>query len=171
VGGIAFALWMQRHVEETEAFGIAIYFAICNIALLWLCVLVSIDVAQQHAFVRFARKIPCILTWDDTGMRAETVSLSEGDAVVRTDGIIPSFGENTFMHLLDLDLAVDLKEVGEAGQMTFAFRDLTLPQRRVLIEHLFCQPRQWDRPPRSELRAAWEYMRAGLRMYPLAESA
>jgi hypothetical protein len=48
---------------------------------------------------------------------------------------------------------------------------LSLPQRRALITHLYCRPGQWQGPAKSEVRAVFEYARAGLRMYPLAESS
>ena len=56
--------------------------------------------------------------------------------------------------------------------VTFELLDLTLDQRRKLIAFLYCEPGQWDhgRRPPGELRATGEYLRAALRMYPLAES-
>jgi len=171
--GIAFAVLFRRHIEEPDAFVIATYFAICNMAVLWVCILVSIDVAQRHPFVRFARQLRCVVTWDDTGTSAETVFLSEGDVVLKTNRGVEDLPEKAFIHFPEIDLAdipIHLQEVDAEGQCTFQFENLKLEQRRRLIEHLFCQPRQWDRPARSEGLAAWEYLRAGLRMYPLAES-
>ena len=55
-------------------------------------------------------------------------------------------------------------------QVSLEWIELSLAQRRALIAQLYCRPGQWDAKPRSELRAIWEYARAGLRMYPLAES-
>jgi hypothetical protein len=81
--------------------------------------------------------------------------------------------DNASLHLpaLELgDVAVRLRRTGPGRLVTAEFTDLTLPQRRLLISYLYCRPRTWDRPPRSELRAMCEYARAGLRMYPLAES-
>lgn len=39
-----------------------------------------------------------------------------------------------------------------------------------MITELYCHPGQWDSKPKSELMAGWEYFRAGIRMYPLAEA-
>jgi cellulose synthase/poly-beta-1,6-N-acetylglucosamine synthase-like glycosyltransferase len=174
VAGIAYALFAQRHIEEPEAFVIASYFTLANVATLWLCLLVAVDVAQTSPFVRFRRQLPCLVTWDDTGLTGETLFLSEGDVVLRAEDRIPreDLPRVAFVHLPTLDLQdvpVRLTEAGE-GRWTFEFCELSLPQRRALITHLFCQPRQWDRPPRSEVRAMGEYLRAGLRIYPLAES-
>jgi cellulose synthase (UDP-forming) len=173
IAGIALAMLTQRHVEEPDAFVIVTYFAAINIATLWICLLISIDVAQPHPFVRFPRQLACVVTWDDTGLTGETVSLSEGDVVLRAHPDIKSFPQSAFVHLPDLDItdvAVRLKDLHSNGECTFEFENLDLNQQRKLIEYLFCQPGQWDRLPRSEVRAAWEYARAGLRMYPLAES-
>ena len=77
------------------------------------------------------------------------------------------------MHLPAFDLEevpARLTQAEDDGQLTLEFVQLSLAQRRALVTYLFCQPRQWDRPPRNELRALWEYLRAGLRIYPLAES-
>jgi cellulose synthase (UDP-forming) len=171
--GIAFALFTQKQIDEPDAFLIVSYFAVSNIALLWVCILVSIDVAQRHPFVRFPRQLPCFVTWEDTGIAAETISISEGDVVLKMDSLISNMPRKAFAHFPEIDLSdipINFKEVDSSGQCTFDFENLKLKQRRKLIEYLFCQPGQWNRPSRSEGRAAWEYLRAGVRMYPLAES-
>ncbi len=173
LAGIVFAVLLDRHIEEPDAFAIVCYFTACNIAVLWVCILVSIDVAQQHPFVRFPHQLPSVLTWDDTGVAAETITLSEGDVVLKTTRTLDTFPEKAFVHLPALDLSeipVCLREVSTTGECTYQFESLALEERRSLIEFLFCQAGQWDRASRSEALAAWEYLRAGLRMYPLAES-
>jgi cellulose synthase (UDP-forming) len=171
--GIAFAFVLERQIDEPDAFVIAGYFALCNIVILWVCILVSIDVAQRYPFVRFASHLQCVLTWDDTGFAAQTIFLSEGDVVLEAQRPREKIPQKAFVHFPALDISdapVELREIDAHGHCTFAFEHLTLDQRRALIEHLFCKPRQWERPPRSECLAAWEYFRAALRMYPLAES-
>jgi hypothetical protein len=171
--GVGFALLLGRQVDDPDGFLIVCYFTACNISILWVCILVSIDVGQRHPFVRFAHQLPCVLTWEDTGTAGETTFLSEGDLVLRTTRTLERVPEKAFLHLPALDLSdipVCLREVNARGECTYAFENLALEQRRSLIEFLFCQPRQWNRPPRGECLAAWEYLRAGLRMYPLAES-
>jgi cellulose synthase (UDP-forming) len=171
--GMGFALVLGRHVDDPDAFAIVCYFTACNISVLWVCILVSIDVAQRHPFIRFAHQLPCVLTWDDTGSAAETTFLSEGDVALKTTRTLDRVPEKAFVHLPGLDLCdipVCLREVSTTGECTYQFEGLALEQHRSLIEFLFCQPRQWKRAPRSECLAAWEYLRAGLRMYPLAES-
>ena len=169
--GIIFSLLIGRHLENADAFGIATYFALMNIATLWMCLLVSIDVAQQTPFVRFARESPCLITWDDTGLAGKTVSMSEGDIVFKPGREAAAFPQNVFAHVpaLELqDVPARVKDVN--GEWILEFVELTLTQRRTLISSLFCEPRRWERPSRSEWRAAWEYLRAGVRMYSLAES-
>ena len=81
---------------------------------------------------------------------------------------------SAFLHVPSLELGdvpVRVREASPEGEVTVELLELGLAQRRALVTHLYCRPGQWDRPPRSELRAMWEYLRAGLRMYPLAESA
>jgi cellulose synthase (UDP-forming) len=172
--GLILSVLIGRHVDEPDAFCIATYFALTNIATLWMCLLVSVDVAQRTPFVRFSRQVRCLLTWDDTGLVGETVLLSEGDMVFKPDRAVadlPHLPEAVFLHLPALMLEDVPARVREAnGEWAIEFAELTLPQRRHLISHLFCEPRRWERPPRGEWRAAWEYLRAGLRMYPLAES-
>ena len=174
VAGIALSLIMRQQDEDRDAFFIAIYFAISNIITLWLCLLVSVDVAQEHPFTRFPHRLPCLLLWDDTGVSGETITLSEGGVVFKMSGSSPAgqLPNKAFIHLPELELSdVPVRvETSSEGQVTVEFLELTLPQRRALISFLYCRPREWDRPPRSELRAMWEYLRAGLRIYPLAES-
>jgi hypothetical protein len=134
-----------------------------------------VDVAQEHSFVRFTHHLPCLLLWDDTGLAGETITLSEGEVVFKAREGSPAgqFPNKAFLHLPSLqlcDVPVRVREVSGDGQVSVEFLDLTLPQRRTLIAYLYCRPRQWDRPARSELRAIWEYVRASLRIYSLAES-
>jgi cellulose synthase (UDP-forming) len=172
--GIAFSFLVGRQYQEPEAFVIVIYFTLSNIATLWLCLLISVDVAQERPFTPFKHRLPCLLLWDDTGVAGETATLSEGEVVFKLSGS-PSNGRlpgSAFLHLPSLglgDVPVRVR-MNNQGEVTAEFHDLTLPQRRALIAYLYCRPKAWDRPPRSELRAMCEYARAGLRMYPLAES-
>ena len=171
VVGILFSVLMERHIEEPDAFAIGTYFALLNIAILWMCLLVSVDVAQQHPFVRFERRLPCLITWDDAGLAGETVSLSEGDLQFKPGREVSNLPGTVFVHLPSLELQdVPARVKTVNGGLTLEFIDLPLPQRRTLLAELFCQPRRWERPSRSEWRATWEYLRAGVRMYPLAES-
>ncbi|HUS35108.1 MAG TPA: glycosyltransferase [Verrucomicrobiae bacterium] len=171
VVGIAIAFFIGRPADEPDAFAIATYFAVMNVGTLWICLLASIDVAQQTPFVRFQRQSPCSITWDDTGLSGETLSLSEGDAVFKPARPVSDMPEAVFVHLPELelhDISARVKPGTEGWILEFV--DLTLPQRRALISSLFCQPRRWDRPTRSEWKAASQYVLAGVRMYPLAES-
>ncbi len=172
--GLGFAIWSGKPLDESEAFYIAAYFAVGNLGTLWLCCLVSCDVAQENRFVRFKHELPCMILWEDTGFAAETVFLSEGDVVFKPRGKIAleELPAEAVLYLpafsLD-DAPIKLKSITADRCITAEFGALTLSQRRALIKNLFCRPRQWDRPPRSEIRAFWEYFRAPLRMYPLAE--
>jgi cellulose synthase (UDP-forming) len=173
VAGIAFSFLVRRQYEEPEAFVIAMYFALGNVATLWLCLLISVDVAQERPFTPFKHRLPCLVLWDDTGLAGETITLSEGEVVFKPSGsrLGNRLPDNAYLHLPSLklaDLPVRLRWTGV--EVTAEFTELTLSQRRTLISYLYCRPRGWDRPPRSELRAMCEYVRAGLRMYPLAES-
>jgi cellulose synthase (UDP-forming) len=169
--GIGFAFLIERHIEQPDAFAIATYYALMNVVTLWMCLLVSIDVAQQTPFVRFERQSRCLITWDDTGLAGETIRISEGDLVFKPSRAVSELPENVFVHLPEMELHdVSARVKFSAGEWVLEFVDLTLPQRRTLIASLFCQPRQWDRPARGECNAAWQYFLAGVRMYPLAES-
>ena len=176
VAGIAWAIAGQKQYEEGDAFIIALYFAVANMITLWVCLLVSVDVAQEHPFVRFAHRLPCLLLWDDTGLQGETTTLSEGEIAVRVskESRCLQLPNTAFLHLPSLplcDVPVRVRKAGQEGEISVELLELSLEQRRALIAFLYCQPRQWERPPRSELCAVWEYFRAGLRIYPLAESA
>ncbi|PYI87266.1 MAG: UDP-glucose-beta-D-glucan glucosyltransferase, partial [Verrucomicrobia bacterium] len=163
--GIIFALAMQRRIDDPNAFAIALYFALSNIVVLWLCVLVSVDVAQEYPYRRFAHRLPCLLLWDDTGIDGETTSLSEGEIVCKlsnrqTSAKLPEEGLVTLPSIgLDyLPVRVTANENRDA--VTFELLDLTLDQRRKLIAFLYCEPGQWDhgRRPPGELRATGEYL-------------
>jgi cellulose synthase/poly-beta-1,6-N-acetylglucosamine synthase-like glycosyltransferase len=177
VVGIVFAAALQRRIDDPNAFAIALYFALGNIMVLWLCLLVSVDVAQEHPYRRFAHRLPCLLLWEDTGIDGETISLSEGEIVCKLSGNdraakLPETGVVTLPSIGLAYLPALIRTNADSDLVTFKLMDLTLSQQRQLIAFLYCQPGQWDngRRPRGEPRATWEYIRAGLRMYPLAES-
>jgi cellulose synthase (UDP-forming) len=171
IAGIGFSFLIERHIDQPDAFAIATYFSLMNVVTLWMCLLVSIDVAQQTPFVRFKCQTPGFITWDDTGLAGETIYLSEGDAVFHPSRPVSKLPTTVFVHLPELELHdVPARVKSRAGSSVLEFVDLTLPQRRALITALFCRPRQWDRPARSEWKAASQYLLAGVRMYPLAES-
>ena len=53
----------------------------------------------------------------------------------------------------------------------FEFDELTIPQKRALVDFLYCRPRMWDHiPDNNELRALFDYSTAAMRMFPLADS-
>lgn len=173
--GLAVALALRRHLEEPHTFAIVLYFTLTNLALFWLCILVSIDVAQEPV-IHFAHRLPCLLMWEDYGVAAETRTLSEGGLIFRLTGKaparLPAAGFVTLPTLGLEYLPVRLSVDAHTGEIRGEFLRLTLPQRRQLIEFLFCQPSQWDkrRQPQSEPRLLLQYFLAGVRMYSLAES-
>jgi cellulose synthase (UDP-forming) len=175
VVGIGVALAMRRHLEEPDTFAIVLYFTLTNLLLFWLCVLVSIDVAQDPV-VQFEHRLPCLLMWEDYGVAAETRTLSEGGLIFRLTGKQPApLPAAGFVSLPTLELEylpVRLSFDAQSGEIQAEFLRLTLPQRRRLIEFLFCQPGQWDkrRRPQNEPRLLAQYFLAGVRMYSLAES-
>jgi cellulose synthase (UDP-forming) len=174
--GIGLALLTRRHIEDPATFAIVLYFTLSNLLLFWLCLLVTIDVAQEPV-VRFKHRLPCFLMWEDTGVRAETTFLSEGDVVLRLAGphSARTLPKAAFVSLPELGLEylpVRVIPEGSKGEIRCEFLKLKLPQQRRLIEFLFCRPSQWDRQhqPQSEPRAMLHYSLAGVRMYSLAES-
>jgi hypothetical protein len=109
--------------------------------------------------------------WDDTGVGGETVSLSEGEIVCRifpnrAPEKLPEAGLVSLPSIGLDDLPVRVRTQAARGLVTFELADLTVPQLRKLIAFLYCRPGQWNTKPKGELRATWEYLRAGLRMYP-----
>lgn len=172
VAGLAFSLALGRHIDEPEVFGIVTYFALSNLAILWICLLVTIDIRWPRAHRRFEHRVPFELSWDDEIWRGETVFLSEGDAAVQRTNLPPFVPNEALLSLPTfgiLKAPVRLRRDTDE-QLSLEWIELSLPQRRALITHLYCRPGQWNTKPKSEVRATWEYARAGLRMYPLAES-
>lgn len=175
LAGIVVALGLRRHLEDPGTFAIVLYFALSNLVVLWLCLLVTIDVAQVPT-VEFPQRLPCLLMWDDYGVAAETLRLSEAGLAFRLKGKLPAkLPDAGFITLPSLGLEylpVRLRADAQASEVRGEFLKLKLSQRRRLIEFLFCQPSQWDRRhrPQSEPRMMAEYFRAGVRMYSLAES-
>ncbi len=172
VAGLLFNVALGRHVDEPETFAIVTYFTLSNLVMLWLCILVTIDIRSPRAHQRFDHQVPFELQWDDQTVCGETVFLSESDATISRRNLPPCLPDGARLNLPSLalfDVPVQVQRDTDE-QLSLEWIGLTLPQRRALIAHLYCRPRQWNTKPKGELRAMWEYLRAGIRMYPLAES-
>jgi cellulose synthase (UDP-forming) len=172
VAGVAFSLVLGRHIDQPETFGIVAYFTLGNLAMLWLCLLASIDVRRPRPYRRFEHRVPFELGWEDGVLRGETLFLSEADATIACRNPLPGVPQQARLNIPSfglLDVPVRI-QCDTNAQLSLAWLELSLPQRRALITHLYCRPGQWNSKPKNELRAIWEYARAGLRMYPLAES-
>jgi cellulose synthase (UDP-forming) len=171
--GIAFALAMHRHIEQRDVFFIVLYFAVSNMSILWMCLLVSMDVGHRSRYRRFTRELEFTLAWENGQASGRTAELSDEDVLISRTLLpsgLPARGELSIPDLGFAGVPVQVLANPREDRWQFVLSELSLPQYRALITELYCQPRQWDTPPKSELRAAYEYFRAGLRMYPLAEA-
>ena len=172
LAGLAVAVAGGRHFEQPDVFPIVVCFALVNLGMLWVCLLASLDIRRPRVVPRFAHRLPFELAWDDARAFGETSLLSEADATVPKERLPAPLPENAVLCLPSLnltDLPVRLSR-DTNGEVSLQFLELSLPQRRALVAFLYCQPGQWETKPKSELRAIWEYSRAGMRLYPLAES-
>jgi cellulose synthase (UDP-forming) len=172
VAGLAFSLALGRHIDDPETFAIVTYFTVGNLAMFWLCLLATIDVRWPWHHRRFEQSVPFELRWDDQVWPGKTILLSEGEATLQRGNLPPHLPQEARLSLPSLgiyDTPVRLLQ-DLNGQLSLEWIDLSLPQRRAIITHLYCRPGQWNAKPKSEIRATWEYARAGLRMYPLTES-
>ncbi len=173
VAGIAYAILTRRYIEEHDVFRIVCYFAFVNMALIWMCILVSIDVPHSVASRRFPLSLAVTLEWENGGVSGRTATLSESEARISRSVFGARVPNEATLTIPALDFArMRVRVFGSAGDdlVHLVFPELSLAEYRALIATLYCRPRQWDTPRKSELRAIWEYFRAGLRMYPLAES-
>ena len=171
--GIAFAIATHRHIEQRDVFFIVLYFAASNMSILWMCLLVSMDVGHRSRFRRFARELAFTLAWENGQASGRTAELSDEEVFVPRTLLpsgLPARAELSIPALGFAGVPVQVAANGREGNVQLALSELSLAQYRALITELYCQPGQWDTPPKGELRAAWEYFRAGLRMYPLAEA-
>jgi cellulose synthase (UDP-forming) len=172
LAGLAVAVAGGRHLDQPDVFPIVVYFAVMNLGMLWVCLLASLDIRRPRVFPRFAHRLPFELSWDDAQARGETSLVSEADATVPGERLPAPLPEKAVLSLPSLDLRdVPVRLCRDTdGEVSLQFLELSLPQRRALVTFLYCQPGQWETKPKSELRAIWEYSRAGMRLYPLAES-
>ncbi|HXI52315.1 MAG TPA: glycosyltransferase [Candidatus Saccharimonadales bacterium] len=172
VAGLAFAAVTGKAVDQPDVFSIVVYFTASNLVMLWVCLLVSMDIRRARTFPRFTHRLAFELAWDDDVVRGETLYLSESEATIPRLPASAPVPEKAVLCLPELefvDVPVRLRRDTE-GQLSVEFLGLSLSQRRALVQFLYCRPGQWETTPKSEVRAVWEYARAGLRMYPLAES-
>ena len=174
VAGIAYAIASHKHLEQHDAFWIVLFFTVSNMSILWMCMLVSMDVTHTTQFRRFDRQLAFALEWEEGRIAGVTSRLSEDELQFSKDLASEGLPGRVLLSIPALGfLCIPVRVLADArdGQIHLALPDLPLPEYRALIAELYCQPGQWDTPPKSELRATWEYLRAGIRMYPLAEAA
>jgi cellulose synthase (UDP-forming) len=172
LAGLAFCVAGGRHLDQPDIFPIVAYFAASNLITLWVCLLASMDVRRARTFPRFEHRLPFELVCEGGRIEGETLLLSESEVTIRPQplpGPWPGQGLLTLPSLGLLKLPVRLQQDTD-NQWSLQFSQLSLPQRRTLVALLYCRPGQWETKPRSEVRAVWEYVRAAIRMYPLAES-
>jgi cellulose synthase (UDP-forming) len=172
VAGLVVGLVTGKQIDQPDIFPVIVFFTATNIVMLWVCVLASLDIRRARPFPRFNHRLRFELEWDDEVIRGRAEYLSETELTVAWPETTVALPEKAVLCLPALDFVdapVTLRRDTE-GQLSLEFLQLSLAQRRALVEFLYCQPGQWDTKPKSEVRAVWEYARAGLRIYPLAES-
>lgn len=171
--GIAYALAAHRHLEQRDAFWIVLFFTLSNMSILWVCTLVSMDVTHASRYRLFEKQLGFELEWEDGLIRGATSALSEDEVTIARHNPSCEFPNHAFLTIPALAierLPVRILSDTQDGQIHLSLPELPLPLYRNMITELYCHPGQWDFKPKSELLAGWEYFRAGIRMYPLAEA-
>ena len=174
VAGIAFAIAANRHLEQRDAFWIVLFFTLSNMSILWVCTLVSMDVTHTSRYRRFEKQLAFELEWENGLIRGSTSAISEDEVSMprlNPSCEFPNHAQLTIPGLAFERVQVRILADTHDGQIHLSLPDLPLAPYRRMIAELYCQPGQWDTKPKSELRAGYEYLRAGIRMYPLAEAA
>ena len=174
VAGIGYAIASHKHLDQHDAFWIVLFFALSNMSILWMCMLISMDVRHTSRFRRFDRELAFALEWEDGSMGGITSGLSEDKVHFPTTLAPDDMPERALLSIPALGfmrVPVQIAPDAHDGQSHLTLPDLQLPHYRALVAELYCHPGQWNTDPKSELRAGWEYLRAGIRMYPLAEAA
>ena len=170
--GLALAFFTAENREHPELFGIILYFTLSNLPLLWMCLLASMDIHRSHPFRRFKHALDFQLHWDSHTLGGKSLLLSENEVTAKSTLPLSSYPAEGLLNMAALGWEnVPVRICLDAeGTVSFIFKQLSLPQRRTLVEHIYCRPGQWKVKRKSDVRAIFEYLRAGLRMYPLAES-
>ena len=171
---IAFAVGTHKHIEYRDMFWIVALSVGFNVSLLWMCLLVCVDVARASPHHRFERKVPFTLSWEGGSASGTTVAISDEEVFILSTSLIAEVPCNAKLTISELgfdEINVRIVTGDKPDRIGLLLPQLPLEQYRRLITELYCQPGQWDGRPKGEMQAAWEYFRAGLRMYPLAEAA
>ncbi len=171
--GIVCAVAANRHLEQRDAFWIVLFFTLSNMSILWVCTLVSMDVTHTTRFRRFPKLLTFDLKWETGRASGSTSAISEDEILIPRFETYCAFPNHALLSIPELGfdgLPVRILADTHDGQIHLALPELPLPLYRRMIAELYCQPRQWDAKAKSELSAGWEYIRAGVRMYPLAEA-
>ncbi len=188
---------LQEFNVNPDSLAINMVWAVYNLSLLLICMLVAIDVPQRR-HTRFTRREACELTLGPVTFSGYTVDLSEeGGRIILTkfeveqatpDQAPQSSLEGTFRLLPPSSMAetplqaevrwhdrkqlaaLRFEEAVTEVEVRLRFPDLSLEQQRQLIPYLYCQPDQWEDLQVPELKTAWAMVQSVLRLHPLAES-
>jgi hypothetical protein len=104
VAGLAFAFFTGKHIDHPEIFPIIAFFTVANLALLWLCLLVSMDVRRPRALPRFQHRLELELAWGEAVVRGESSCVSENEVTVSCPPALAHLPETAQLSLPALDL-------------------------------------------------------------------
>ncbi|WP_338440820.1 glycosyltransferase family 2 protein [Synechococcus elongatus IITB4] len=188
---------LQETNVNPDSLAINLVWAVYNLSLLLICILVAIDVPQRR-HTRFLRAEPCELCLGAVVFSGVTEDLSEEGGrilLTRFEGLVNEESEapQTTLEglfrlrspspLADMPIHAEVRwhdrralaalryeaAVTEV-EVRLYFSNLTLPEQRRLIPYLYCQLGQWQDLQVPEFKTAWAMLSSVFRLHPLANS-
>ncbi|WP_126147572.1 glycosyltransferase family 2 protein [Synechococcus elongatus] len=188
---------LQDTNVNPDSLAINIVWAVYNLSLLLICILVAIDVPQRR-HTRFSHEEACELRLGAVVFSGVTEDLSEeGGRILlnRFEGLVDIEDEapQTTLEgifrlrspspLADMPIHAEVRwhdrralaalrfeaAVTEV-EVRLYFSNLTLAEQRRLIPYLYCQPGQWQDLQVPEFKTAWAMLQSVFRLHPLANS-
>lgn len=154
---------------------IMLIWCIFRIVILWTSLQVAIDVPQERNTVRFRHNLVCWVSGNQEVLGARTVNISDEGIRVELNAIPQSFTSGGAVSL-------DIPEIGifamparisrYAGgkDIALCYEGISIPQKRQLVEFLYCEDGRWTKVNMSSLRAALIMVKSIFRIYPIENS-
>jgi len=165
---IQYQNWSLR--ADNSSTLINVFWGVYNCIIMWVAILTCIDIPQDRYYVKHQVEKRGLLTMGERSIPFMVHTLSEKAACISLPGNFEPVADVALTFTLPdgdlLDFPVrSLEKV--SSQWKLVFSNLSLSEKRLIIDYLYCQPGQWEDKPFGDSHYTWNFIRSIFRLYPL----
>lgn len=161
---------------ELSTSNIGLFWAIYNTCILFIAIQIAIDVPQEVLAIRFPHQLPCRLRLGEQTYYGITSSLSEWGtncsfSIYSIDDNVSNRGfiDIPCLQLFNVSVVLSKPKLDKYNNLNveLQFLELSLSDRRKLVNFVFGQPDRWQTKSISEIKSFWSLISSMFRIYPL----